>query len=136
MLSILVSPRLCSPCAVDIRRTILQPAACVVGKGSLTVEADDPVGHEEHEEDDDDPAEDLGHPSPVVDLVAGILLVLDAGHDGGEDGEEEEVAEAHPEHGVGLEPLAVRRLVEVVDPCEETSAGQIERNRNRGEEGG
>ena len=84
---------------------------------SLTVEADDAVGDEEHEEDDDDPAEDLGHPAAVVDLVARVLLVLDAGHDGGEDGEEEEVAEADPEHGVRLEPLAVRRLVEVVDPC-------------------
>jgi len=84
---------------------------------ALTIEADDAIGHEEHEEDDDGPAEDLCHPSPVVDLVAGVLLVLYPGHDDGEDGEEEEVAEADPEHRVGLEPLAVRRLVEVVNPC-------------------
>jgi hypothetical protein len=83
----------------------------------LTIEADDTVGHEEHEEDDDNPAEDLCHPSSMVDLVAGVLLVLYPGHDDGEDGEEEEVAEADPEHRVGLEPLAVRRLVEVVNPC-------------------
>ena len=82
----------------------------------LTVEADDTVGDEEHEEDDDNPAEDLSHPPSVVDLVAGVLLVLYPGHDDGEDGEEEEVAEADPEHRVGLEPLAVGRLVEVVNP--------------------
>jgi len=53
----------------------------------------------------------------VVDLVTGVLLVLYPGHDDGEDGEEEEIAEADPEHRVGLEPLAVGSLVKVVNPC-------------------
>uniref|UniRef100_A0A0A8XP65 Uncharacterized protein n=1 Tax=Arundo donax TaxID=35708 RepID=A0A0A8XP65_ARUDO len=59
-----------------------------------------------------------------MDLIARVLLVLYAGHDDGEDGEEEEVAEADPEHRVGLEPLAVRRLVEMVNPWDGLEEGR------------
>jgi hypothetical protein len=52
----------------------------------------------------------------VVDLVARVLLVLDAGHDDGKDGEEEEAAEVDPEHGIDLGPLMVWHLAEVVNP--------------------
>ena len=100
-------------------------------RGGITVEAYDAVGHEEHEEDDDNPAEYLGHPSAMVYLVAGVLLVLDASHDDGEDGEEDEVAEANPKHGIGLEPLAVGRLVEVVNPCTDSRKRRAMRNSDR-----
>lgn len=67
----------------------------------------------------------------MVYLVAGVLLVLDASHDDGEDGEEDEVAEANPKHGIGLEPLAVGRLVEVVNPCTDSRKRRAMRNSDR-----
>lgn len=72
----------------------------------------------------------------MVYLVAGVLLVLDASHDDGEDGEEDEVAEANPKHGIGLEPLAVGRLVEVVNPWDGLEEGRGDlAERPGGEEG-
>lgn len=83
---------------------------------NLTIEADDAVGDEEHEEDENTPAEDLGHPPAVVQLIAGVLLILDPGHQKRQDGEEQEVPEANAEHRIALEPLAIRSTVEVIDP--------------------
>ena len=52
----------------------------------------------------------------MMQAVPGILLVLDPHHQHPQDREEQEISQANPKHCVGLEPLAVRRLVEVIDP--------------------
>lgn len=83
---------------------------------SLTIEADESVGDEEHEDDDNAPAEDLGHPSSVMEAISGILLILDPHHEKGQHGEKEEIPQAYPKHRIGLEPLPIRRPLEMIDP--------------------
>lgn len=87
----------------------------------LTVEADNAIGNEEHKKHYDKPTNDLGHPTTVMQLVARILLILDPNHYNSQDRKEHEIPQANAEHSVGLEPLSIRRLVEVINPFKQAN---------------
>ncbi|KAJ4851019.1 hypothetical protein Tsubulata_024164 [Turnera subulata] len=71
---------------------------------------------DQHKDDKKAPADDLDHPPSVVQAITRILLALNPDHHSGKASEEKEVTQANTQHRVRLEPLPVRRLVEVINP--------------------
>lgn len=52
----------------------------------------------------------------MVQTITRVILVLDTNHQNRQDGEEKKIPQAHPQNRISLEPLFIRRLVEVIDP--------------------
>lgn len=82
----------------------------------LTIEADDPIRKKEHQYDQNAPANNFHHPTPMVQTITRILLVLHANHEDSKDGEKQEVTQAHPQYCICLKPLSIRSLVKMIDP--------------------
>lgn len=52
----------------------------------------------------------------MVQSIAWILLILNPRHQKGQDRKEEEIPEADTKNGIRLEPLPIRRPMEMIDP--------------------